>query len=207
MLGVDQRESHKGSAVFRPGGQYWKIMKIRLGLKILDYRSAAPMAGPYLQQSPEYAPMSPELAGGGRHDGLGKVHGLANQLERTLAECHLGSPGAPEEIRDAPKTGPLHLVEEKSWTFGRNHSPVNFGDLEIGVDLGVDFHQLSVSTQGVEKASQILERVVAGQLLAPSFARLAARPRARSRAEYRVTLLDRLVNLSVKRKDLLASNL
>ena len=82
---------------------------------------------------------------------------------RPLAERELGTPCGAEQIRDKPELGwqagsvwtrhRPNIRKKERRSAGRDHTAMNFGGFEGGVDRRIDGDKVTVSTQTVEKLS------------------------------------------------------
>ena len=94
---------------------------------------------------------APQLRRRRRQQRLGQLDEPPDEAQRPLAERQLGPPRRAEQIGDEAEVGALDVGEEQRRTAGGDHAPVDFRDLEVRIDRGVDRDDRRVTVEAVDE--------------------------------------------------------
>jgi hypothetical protein len=142
MLRVDEREREERPAVFLPRRQDRQFIKSRRLVHHLRDGSAPGVACAELQSFKSKETMLPELCGAGRKESFSDMHDLSHKSLRLRAEGKLNTPRCAEEISDYGVAAALDAIEKQRGASALDHSAMDFGEFEVGVNFRFDSYEI-----------------------------------------------------------------
>ena len=84
------------------------------------------------------------------------MHDPLNKLERLCPKGEIDAFIGPEKICNDGKGRSFYIGEQQSFALALDNTPMYLGDLEVRVYFGLDLDQLALSSEQVDKGSEVL---------------------------------------------------
>jgi hypothetical protein len=162
MCRVHERQRDEWAAVFRPAGDDWQPIEAHIRRHMLGHRTAAHATRADFQQLDADVSRGPQLSRRRRQQRFGELHDTSDEPQRPFAERELGATCGPEQIGDQSERRALHVGEEQRRSAGGDHTPMDLGNFEVGIDGSVHRNDIVVTAESLDERAEIGKRAHLG---------------------------------------------
>ena len=177
MLGVDERQGDERAAVFGPAGEHRKLVEADIVGDDVHDRPGRTTSEPDAQQFPSAGVARPQTfpSVGGSSVSARCTTSLTSACGR-VPKASSARRAVPNRFVTSGNALPVDAGEEQRRSARGNHTAMDFGDLEIGVDGRGDDREVPVALQPVEELTKVGEAAAHSPRSLPAPRRASASP-------------------------------